>query len=1167
MGIFRDYTFITKRLRTYESYFYVKCLTMFSLIITIISIALVVGVTGATMYYLSGTGDSEAILAAAELLTQSEQIAAAIDMRAFQEKGELAGLDALVTGKYLMQVPLPPEYAFVSGESSVLDWQVPQANPRPVVLVSNKIKASVCSAFNNKMLNDASIPAKANPALRIQCFGAAEPYSVVINPSMNPDQLEAVLPADTGTTTPEPDAQLPVPQTVALESANLCFKQGVYGSFDFKTVFSASQETNPTVADVVWSASGTLPAGMSFDTATGVLSGTPTETTSGGDYTVTASYKNAEGQQVYKLLVKGSELEALSISAGESHTCAVTVTYGVKCWGLNSDGRLGDGTTTSRTVPTDVVGLAEDVVMVGAGGYFTCATLKSGAVKCWGKNDLGQLGNGTTVNSLSPVTVVDLPDITALSVGHSHACVITKIGGAKCWGYNATRQLGDGTTTDKLSPTDVQNLPESITAISSGFKHTCALTISGGALCWGFNSEGQLGWGSYATAYSTPGYVTGLETGVSSINTGVYANNTCAITVSGTAKCWGANGFGQLGNGTTTRSKTPVTVSLPANVLEIGPGMSHTCSRLVSGDIYCWGRNLNGTLGDGTTTNRLTPVKVQSLAQNVAKLHVAGSHTCVLLTSGTVNCWGYNIGGRLGDGTQTSSTTPVTGIDISSPQTCTDITLTPSTDSNGNPTVSGTISLTPATLPEFKVGSPASYNFAALYKDSLNASPNMADVTWSGVGTLPAGLTLDTATGVLSGTPTEKGVVNYTVKATYKGSKSGQQTYQVVVQDSSSLLKSIEASFGTHTCGFTLDNMVKCWGNNTYGQLGNNTTTNSKTPVLVQGLGAEITAISVGAYHSCAITKTGGLKCWGDNSAGQLGTGDKISSSTPVAVQGLGMGVTSVSAGFYHTCAVLTDGTARCWGSNQQGMLGNGSTVDSLVPSAIANLSSVKSVSSGAYHSCAVTQLGAVYCWGYNSLGELGNGTTQISTVPLAVVGFETSGAQEVRTASQKSCALTTSGGVKCWGGFKFSYPAIFDESTRTYVDNIVTYPTTPVDVPDATSGIKSITNGGAHMFAHTTANTVLCWGQTTGGQCGFGGVQVGFPAMNPKSVFPALLNGKVQDISGGNIFGCALLDDGKPYCWGQGIDKYRTWDEKAYILGPNMLPLDQPLYLGGTNN
>lgn len=314
---------------------------MFSLITTIISIALAVGVTGATMYYLSGTDDASATIAAAELLTQSEQIAAAIDMRAFQEKGELSDLNALVTGKYLMQVPLPPEYAFVSGESSTADWQVPQANQRPVVLVSNKIKESVCAAFNNKMLSDASIPAQANPALRIQCFGAAEPYSVVINPSMNPDQLVAVLPSDTNTTTPGPDAQLPVPQTVALDSANLCFKQGVAGSFDFKTVFSASQEATPTTADVVWAAQGTLPAGMSFDTATGVISGTPTETTSGNEYTVTASYKGADGTQVYKLLVKGSELEAVQISMDATRGCSVLATGSARCWGGNEFGALG----------------------------------------------------------------------------------------------------------------------------------------------------------------------------------------------------------------------------------------------------------------------------------------------------------------------------------------------------------------------------------------------------------------------------------------------------------------------------------------------------------------------------------------------------------------------------------------------------------------------------------------------------------------------------------------------------------------------------------------------------------------------------------------------------------------------------------------------------------
>lgn len=1090
---------------------------MFSLITTIIAIALAVGVTGATMYYLSGTDESASTIAAAELLTQSEQIAAAIDMRAFQEKGELSDLNALVTSKYLMQVPLPPEYAFVSGESSVSDWQVPQANPRPVVLVSNKIKASVCAAFNNKMLSDASIPAKANPALRIQCFGAEEPYSVVINPSMNPDQLVAVLPSDTNTTTPEPDAQLPVPQTVALSSANLCFKQGVAGSFDFKTVFSASQEATPSMSDVVWAASGTLPAGMSFDSDTGVLSGTPTAQGQ-GEYTVTATYKGAEGQQVYKLLVPGSELEAVTLASGYYHTCAVTATGDVRCWGDNDYGQLGNNSTLTTAVPEYVVNLPNKAVSISTGQYHSCALLVDNQIYCWGKSDRGQLGDALAAKSTVPVKVSGMPpEIVAITSGFDYNCVLTRVGSVWCWGYNGYGQLGLGHTTSTTIPQQVIGLSSGVTSVSASMGgHTCA--IQGlDTFCWGFGFYGQLGLGNKWFSPTVPTRVPGLSAPLRTISTGWL--HTCGVTVAGGVLCWGNNDYELMGPDVADRI-SEIPVAHPALATDVKSVMAYsreTCVQLTTGVFKCFGYNHSGHLGLSHNSNVTTPTEISALGATSAQLTMGQSHSCAVTRTGRVMCWGSNAASQLGVPNGYGSYTPIPTVDPLKTQTCTDITLTPSTDGSKNPTVSGVISLTPATLPEFKVGQPATYNFAALYKDSLNPTPNMADVTWSGVGTLPAGLTLDSATGVLSGTPTEKGVVSYTVKATYKGSNSGQQTYQVVVQEGSNKFKQIDSSnsYGM-ACGVKTNGSVHCWHvSDTY--MTRAAVPAPETSTAVSGLTSGVAAVTVGADYICALMDSGGVKCLGANDSGQLGNGNNIAQQSPVDVVGLSSGVKSISAGHRQTCAVLTSGSVKCWGSDEYGAAGLGvdalgHAIGSNIPVTVAGLETgVKALDASYTRTCALMTSGGVKCWGNGWRGgpdANGYSTLAWTTTPQDIVGI--SNAVEITTTDfYTGCALTATGGVKCWGLRGYTGTSEILGFSSSEADE------SPRDVIGLTSGVKSISRSCALL----NTGGVKCWGD--------GGNKL-FPGWN----LPKDMSGATEGVNslGGS---CVVTTLGVAKCWG----------------------------------
>jgi len=361
----------------------------------------------------------------------------------------------------------------------------------------------------------------------------------------------------------------------------------------------------------------------------------------------------------------------------------------------------------------------------------------------------------------------------------------------------------------------------------------------------------------------------------------------------------------------------------------VSAGGTHTCAVLSIGSVQCWGDNDFGQLGNGSYTGSRVPTPVSGLA-NATTVSLGYYHACAVLGGGTVQCWGA--GETLGNGTTTGSNVPVT--------------------------VSGIANAT-------SVSAGQSHTCALLTSGGVRC--------WG-----------DNSYGQLG---------------------NGSYNYGNVPVTVSGISNAIAVSAGQfHTCALLIGGAIQCWGYNRSGRLGNGNTTDSKVPVTVSGI-ASATAVSAGGSRTCAVLSSGEVRCWGDNGFGQLGNGSHTGGIFSVAVSGIAS-ATSVSVGQNHSCSVLGGGGIQCWGGND-GQLGNGSKTSSNVPVAVTGVANATVVSAGASHTCAVLGSGTVQCWGVSGyFNRLGDGSTSDSTIPVQVVG--TNG-QGFLNLGGSSYTLTTS--------------------------------------------------------------------------------------------------------------------------------------------------------------
>ena len=661
---------------------------------------------------------------------------------------------------------------------------------------------------------------------------------------------------------------------------------------------------------------GTLPPGVTFDTTTGTFS---------GPISAAWSFKTAQ------------------IASGLNYTCVVTTTGGVKCWGNNSVGQLGEGDTVSQSSPVDVSGMTSGfaTVITGSSGT-TCAISIAGALWCWGNNASGQLGNGTTTNSYVPVQVTGLTSgVASASVGADSVCAVLTSGAVKCWGDNTYGQLGNNSTTASLTPTPVTGFSASgASKISVGGDTACLVTTTGGLKCWGNSTNGQMGTGSNSQSL-VPIDVVGLTSGVAEVDEGTLSG--CAVTTAGAVKCWGYNSNGQLGDGTTTQRLTPVVVTgASSGISHVGVGDHNVCAMTTSGAAKCWGENKDGELGDGDDNDRHSPDNVTGLSSTITQIAVGNAHACSVTSSQTVACWGADADGEIGDGIVTQRTIP-------------------------NPVT------------------------------NLTAAPGQ-------VKSFNQTCALTQQGGIKCWGNNTRGQVG-----------EGDDHNKAAPVDVVGLTTGVQqVSTGENfTCALTTSNGAKCWGSNDDGELGDGNTTASLTAIDVPGLTGNVAQVDAGSKFACAVKNSGTVYCWGDNTYGELGNNSTTRSLTPVQVSGIS-NATYASAGYGpYACALLSTGAVKCWGSNSNGQLGDGTTTERHTPVTVSSLSSgVASISTGKASTCAVKTDASLFCWGYNANGQLGNGTTTQSLTPVAVPSLGTT-VSSVSVGVYHSCAVLTTTGVK----------------------------------------------------------------------------------------------------------------------------------------------------------
>ncbi|BDR53792.1 hypothetical protein KIM372_16990 [Bombiscardovia nodaiensis] len=843
------------------------------------------------------------------------------------------------------------------------------------------------------------------------------------------------------------------------------------------------------------------------------------------------------------------------VSAGTSHSLALGSDGSVYSWGSNSWGQLGndDDSNPSGVSLALRVHTPSNVrfTQVSAGDYHSLALTSDGKIYAWGINRFGQLGDGTASTQYAPVLVRQgaLPTqahYTAISAGGNHSLALGSDGKAYAWGLNYSGELGTNSNVSSSTPVQVQQgeLPagQRYLQVSASAAHSVALGSDGYVYGWGQNSEGELGNNSVSDQM-LPVRAAPLPGGrpCKQVSTGAW--NTAAVDSNGDAFVWGNNDYGQIGDNTNTVRYTPAKVlrgALPAGVTftQISVGYTFVIALGSNGRAYAWGNNSTGQLGDTTTTNRSTPVWAGPGAVPAGKrftqISAGNQHSLALGTDHKAYGWGWNNSGELGNGGTATGYEP------------------------------GLVAVPKYTIVSVSFGTKPVTQYTV---DSSTGAWKM-QVPRGAIGTVnvPVNYRLDTINpdGTVTQGPPQTATLHYEYKGVFivhfalGGAPSSAVPDQYVFSDDPQPIKWPDpmSTWANHwfdgwfkTDGNPWDfskpvtasmTLTAKWEAYQFTLNPNSGSTNGHAKTVVTApdppKGIRYTQVTAGWYHSVAIGSDGNTYAWGHNQYGQLGTDDTTGTnqSQPVRVHTpTGVHFLTVDAGYWHTFATGSDGKLYAWGFNGDGRLGVGGVASQLKPAPVKtdNLPAgtrLVTASAGGYHSLGIDSNGQLYTWGGNDKGELGTNDLAGRLIPTPVTTNIPTGTRfkQVSAGFQYSEALDTNGHLYAWGENANGQLGVNDYTQRNIPTPVITDNITPG------TQIAQVSSGAYHTLATDTNGRPYAWGNNNNGQLSITGITQA-PKPTPINTTGITPNVRIESVKAGAYYSMALDNNGRAYTWG----------------------------------
>lgn len=714
---------------------------------------------------------------------------------------------------------------------------------------------------------------------------------------------------------------------------------------------------------------------------------------------------------------------AAKVVVSNENRCLLTTAGKLKCWGANGNGQVGDGTTDVRDLPVDVDS-ATTYSDISLGYRHACGLTTDGDVKCWGYNYYSQLGDGLTAARSTPFVVAS--GYSKISAGDDITCGI-KNGDVYCWGNNSVGQMGVGTTGGtRTLPALTLDQAADFTEVSAGSSYACAINTNKELYCWGNNGSGNLGDGTKDTrtlpVLIGTGFVQVRAQAVSYVN-----KTTCALKDDNFIYCWGNNGSGQVGDGTTTERLVPTATFGGYEFDDVSLGTLHACGKLTDGGLRCWGSNSYnwnplGGLGNGVyiTNNSVNKPELVLGGDSFTTVSAGWNATCGVNSLGRVKCWGDFNRGFMADPAGHIRLVPMVS----------DLGESYSQMATGP---GGNCGITSAGLLKCWGGWDG-YD-PAYRTQSIGDGTNI-------LRTSPVVIDRGRVyTQVSSGGQYSCGIRDTGFIYCWGKINGGANSIRPVKVDGAVTYKSVTVG-GTHSCGITTADVLKCWGTSNNGSIGAGVTSATyATPVVIDS-GVSYSKVAVAGWNTCAITTAGVLKCWGYNYYGAVGVGTAVYSyNLPQVVMDGTKFIDVTLGGGDSVCAISEGKDLYCWGNGDYYRLGLGNTTAYTAPQIVASGTKFDSVMAGVTAGCAIRSSDQrVMCWGTNApygvlTGVLGNNNTAATTPQLI---SDTDSYISLGAPSTAMCGVTTAQVLKCWGSNRYG---------GTANDSVFRMWGTPVDV------------------------------------------------------------------------------------------------------------------------